>query len=157
MNSYKNELLESIFRDFSGGPGVKNLPSNAGDMDSIPGWGTKIPLVKGQISPHSATVEPTCSEACTPQLEGNLEHWRVLALHVKIWNATTKILPQLRSNASNNKLIFFKKKHFQYINQKIISHANKAPFFPYPFTNLMPNGDSACPCKLPPCSRCATV
>ena len=22
---------------------VKNLPSNAGGMDSIPGWGTKIP------------------------------------------------------------------------------------------------------------------
>ena len=25
-----------------GGPVIKNLPSNAGDMGSIPGWGTKI-------------------------------------------------------------------------------------------------------------------
>ena len=28
--------------DFSGGPVVKNLPCNAGDMGSIPGWGIKI-------------------------------------------------------------------------------------------------------------------
>ena len=74
MNSYKNKLLESIFRDFSGGPGVKNLPSNSGDVDSVPGWGTKIPLAKGQISPHSATIEPMRPEACTPQLERKLEH-----------------------------------------------------------------------------------
>ena len=29
--------------DFPGGEVVKNLPSNAGDTSSIPGWGTKIP------------------------------------------------------------------------------------------------------------------
>ena len=29
--------------DFSGGPVVKNLPSNAGDVGLTPGWGTKIP------------------------------------------------------------------------------------------------------------------
>ena len=29
--------------DFVGGPMVKNLPSNAGDMGSIPDQGTKIP------------------------------------------------------------------------------------------------------------------
>ena len=29
--------------DFSGGPVVKNLPCNAGDMGSIPGWETNIP------------------------------------------------------------------------------------------------------------------
>ena len=31
------------FRDFPGGPGVKSLPSGAGDENSIPGLGTKIP------------------------------------------------------------------------------------------------------------------
>ena len=31
-------------RDFPGGPVVKNLPSNAGDMGSIPVWGTKMPV-----------------------------------------------------------------------------------------------------------------
>ena len=36
--------------DFPGSPEVKNLPCNAGDMDSIPG-------------------EPVCSGACSSQLE----------------------------------------------------------------------------------------
>ena len=30
-------------------PLVKNLPSNAGDVGWIPGWGTKIPLATGQL------------------------------------------------------------------------------------------------------------
>ena len=31
--------------DFPGCPVVKTLPSNAGGMSSIPGWGSKIPHV----------------------------------------------------------------------------------------------------------------
>ena len=42
----------NIYRDFSGGPVVKNPPSSAGDVGSIPGWGTKIPHATGQLSPH---------------------------------------------------------------------------------------------------------
>ena len=38
-------------RNFPGGPVVKNLPSNAGDMGSPPGLGTKIPHGLGQLSP----------------------------------------------------------------------------------------------------------
>ena len=34
---------ENQLRDFPGGPVVKNLPSNAGDVGLIPGQGTKIP------------------------------------------------------------------------------------------------------------------
>ena len=30
-------------RDFPGSPVVKNLPCEAGDLGSIPGWGTMIP------------------------------------------------------------------------------------------------------------------
>ena len=30
---------------------VKNLPSNAGDMGSVPGEGTKIPHAEGQLGP----------------------------------------------------------------------------------------------------------
>ena len=30
-------------KDFPGGPVAKNPSSNAGDMDSTPVWGTKIP------------------------------------------------------------------------------------------------------------------
>ena len=36
--------------DFHGGPVVKNLPSNAGHEGSMPGRGTKIPPVVGQLS-----------------------------------------------------------------------------------------------------------
>ena len=37
-------------RDLPGGPMVKNPPSDAGDMGSIPAWGTKIPCATWQLS-----------------------------------------------------------------------------------------------------------
>ena len=37
---------------------AKNLPANAGDMGSIPGLGTKIPHVAGQLNPCAITTEP---------------------------------------------------------------------------------------------------
>ena len=36
---------------------VKDLPSNAGDLGSIPGLGTRIPHTTGQLSSHAATRE----------------------------------------------------------------------------------------------------
>ena len=33
----------------AGGPGVRNSPSNASDVGSLPGWGTKIPHVHVQL------------------------------------------------------------------------------------------------------------
>ena len=36
---------------------VKNLPSNAGNVGSIPGLRTKIPHALGQLSPHSTVRE----------------------------------------------------------------------------------------------------
>ena len=45
------------FGDFPGGPVVKNPPSNAGDVGSIPGRGTKIPHATRQLSPHATTRE----------------------------------------------------------------------------------------------------
>ena len=47
------------FWDFPGGPLVKNLPCNPGDMGLIPGLGTKIPQAVEQFSPQ-ATTEPAC-------------------------------------------------------------------------------------------------
>ena len=44
--------------DFPGGPVVKNLPSNAKDVGSIPGQGTKILHALGQLSLGAATTEP---------------------------------------------------------------------------------------------------
>ena len=45
--------------DFPGGPMVKNLPCNAGDVSSIPGQGTKIPQAAEQLSPGTRTPEST--------------------------------------------------------------------------------------------------
>ena len=45
---------DTQFRDFPGGPVVKNPPCNAGDEGSIPGRGTKIPYASGQLSLHDA-------------------------------------------------------------------------------------------------------
>ena len=41
--------MESTWRDFPGGPVVKNQSSNAGDADLIPSCGTKIPHTAGQL------------------------------------------------------------------------------------------------------------
>ena len=47
---YYSALKRNEIRDFPGGPMVKNLPSNAGDVGLIPGQGTKIPHATGQLS-----------------------------------------------------------------------------------------------------------
>ena len=59
-------------RDFPGGPVVKNLPCNAGDMCSVSDQRTKIPRIAGQLSPSTAahvlwspcatTRESVCSQ-----------------------------------------------------------------------------------------------
>ena len=55
------KLLCKIYRDFLGGPVVKNWLSNAGVMGSIPDGGTKIPHATGKLSPWAATREKsTC-------------------------------------------------------------------------------------------------
>ena len=33
-------------KDFPSGPVIKDLPSKAGDVGSIPGWGTKVPYAE---------------------------------------------------------------------------------------------------------------
>ena len=48
-------------RNFPGGPVVKNLPSNAADVSSSPGWGTKIPHISRQLSLHDTATEPSHS------------------------------------------------------------------------------------------------
>ena len=84
----KDRLLAARIRkgetgDFPGGPVVKNLPSNAGDVGSITGRGTKIPHAAGQQSlrtttepmccklqsPRATTTEPMHCGACASQLE----------------------------------------------------------------------------------------
>ena len=40
---FRVNSVKKKFRDFPGGLVVKNLPSNSGDVGSIPDQGTKIP------------------------------------------------------------------------------------------------------------------
>ena len=54
---------------FPGDPVVKNPPSNARGVSSIPGQGTKIPHAAGHLSPSATTPGPVCSSVHTPQLE----------------------------------------------------------------------------------------
>ena len=49
FQDYTSSTNSNKARDFPGVPGVKNLPCNAGDTGSIPGWETK--------SPYSTTRE----------------------------------------------------------------------------------------------------
>ena len=48
---------------------LKNLPSNAGDVGSIPHEGTKIPHATGQLSPSPTTRDAYAHERrdCKPQ------------------------------------------------------------------------------------------
>ena len=50
--------IKKYIRDFLGDQVVKNLPSNAGDMCSIPVGRTSIPHAAGQLSLHTKTTEP---------------------------------------------------------------------------------------------------
>ena len=75
---FLNFFKKLNFRDFPTGPVVKNLPSNAGDADSIPGQGTKIPHATGWLRLHA-----TAREDCVPQ-------WETLHATMKISCAATK-------------------------------------------------------------------
>ena len=50
---------KELFRDFIGGPVVRNSLCNAGDAGLIPGWRTKILCAAEQLSPWAATTEPS--------------------------------------------------------------------------------------------------
>ena len=57
-----DQNIRIFFRDFPGGPVVKNLTSNAADVGSIPGQGTKITCAVEQLSPCDKTRESPCAE-----------------------------------------------------------------------------------------------
>ena len=49
-------------KDFPSGPVIKDLPSKAGDVGFIPGWGTKVPQTIGRLSLCTATDNPICHD-----------------------------------------------------------------------------------------------
>ena len=76
FQDYTSSTNSNKARDFPGGPGVKNLPCNAGDTGSIPGWETKSPysttresmslklksLQDAKKIPHAAAMKTQCSQ-----------------------------------------------------------------------------------------------
>ena len=56
---------------------VKNLPCNARDTGSIPGWGMKIPHSVEQLSPAATTTEPVVLQILSPHVLEPMRHnWR---------------------------------------------------------------------------------
>ena len=100
------------FRDFPGGPGAKNLPSNAGDAGSVPGRGTKIPHALGQLIPRAATAR---SGAHVPQLARSPQNaTKILCAAIKMQHSKiNKII------LKNEKL---KKKLKQYYRTPLCDH-----------------------------------
>ena len=77
--SYRIQVKNTRFRDFPGGPVVKNPPYNAGDAGLIPGPGNKFPQAAWQLSLCAKTAElgastrePTGPGIRTPQLQSPL-------------------------------------------------------------------------------------
>ena len=59
FDEQKFKIIKSsyhIFGDFLGGPVVKNLPCNSGDVSSIPGWGTKIPHAAEHLRSNTVKI-----------------------------------------------------------------------------------------------------
>ena len=56
-------FLKMLDKRLPGGPGVSNLPCNAGDSCPIPGGGIKISPASEQLSFCAATTEPTALPA----------------------------------------------------------------------------------------------
>ena len=54
---YKEKKKRNDWEDFPGSPVDKNLPSNARDLGSIPGRGTRIPHASEQLSPHARVLQ----------------------------------------------------------------------------------------------------
>ena len=59
--------LKTQWRDFPGGPVVKNPPCNSEDTGSFPGRETEIPHATGQLSPHALQSMHCNERPCRPQ------------------------------------------------------------------------------------------
>ena len=65
------KILQQTVGDFRGGPVVKNLLSNAGNVGLIPVWGTKIPHAVGHLSLSITNYRDACAlpqRTCMSQL-----------------------------------------------------------------------------------------
>ena len=58
--------MQAAHGAYPGGSVVKNLPANAGDIGSVPGWRTKIPHALEQLGLRAAITELflNCQSEC---------------------------------------------------------------------------------------------
>ena len=78
-NEIESVILKTPYRDFPGGPMIKNSPYNAGDAGLIPDQGTKTPHAMGQLSLCASTREPACRKLQSPcTLEPMCHNYRAL-------------------------------------------------------------------------------
>lgn len=61
---------------FLGGPVIRHPPSNAGDACMTPGWGTKIAVASGQLSPWATTREASISQLRSARAPESVLHSR---------------------------------------------------------------------------------
>ena len=63
LRSHMPQAKKNVLRrDFPGGPVVKNMPCNAGDMGSTPGLQTKIPQATGQQTGCPLQLRPNTAK-----------------------------------------------------------------------------------------------
>ena len=71
--------------DFPCGPVVKNLPSSARDVGSIPGRETKIPHAAGQLNSHAATKTREKPPMKSPRTAKKTQHsQKIIIIIIKI-------------------------------------------------------------------------
>ena len=78
VEAQMKQLQDGSWRDIPGGPVVKNLLPNAGDIYSICGQETKIPHAVDQLSPH-----PLCTAKKTQHSQKKRERER--KMEVEVW------------------------------------------------------------------------
>ena len=88
-------------RDILGGPVVKNLSSNVGNMGSIPGWGTKIPHTIGQLSLHVTTRED-----CTLQQRVHMLQQRASTVKKNVFPESINIMYMCEITANQIQQVF---------------------------------------------------
>ena len=69
--------------DFTGGPVIKRLPCNAGDVGSIPGQWTKVPHATEKLSWSPTTTEPAHSGVHEQQLKSSCTPKKILCAETK--------------------------------------------------------------------------
>ena len=103
--------------DFPGGPVVKNPPSNARDVGSIPGQGTKIPHAAGQLSPCVTIREAARRKKDPAQLRVIFPHHsHVCSIHLSSFYSVSGTVLRTLTTLTNSTFITTLWDRFYYSN-----------------------------------------